>query len=54
MTYVYRIFVELVNADSDVMHFSHEKLYEGAIFPGNKTGSLAFGSAKAFPSPSPL
>jgi hypothetical protein len=39
VTYAYRVFVELVNADSDVMHFSHEKLYEGAIFRVNKPGT---------------
>jgi hypothetical protein len=44
VVYAYRVFIELVNADTDAMHFSSEKLYEGAIFRVNKPGAQIHGS----------
>jgi hypothetical protein len=44
MTFAYRVFIELVNADTDAMHFSSEKLYEGAIFRVNKPGTHLHGT----------
>jgi hypothetical protein len=38
MPYEYRVFIELPSADTDAMHYSGEKLYEGAIFRVNKPG----------------
>jgi len=49
MTYAYRVFIELVNADTDVMHFSDEKLYEGAIFRVNKPGTHIHGTSVVVP-----
>jgi hypothetical protein len=39
-----RVFLELVHADSDVMHVSHEKLYEGAIFRRSEEPACVAGS----------
>ena len=38
MTYAYRVFIETEDANTDVMHYASEKLYEGAIFRVNKPG----------------
>jgi hypothetical protein len=35
----------LANADTDAMHYSDEKLYEGAIFCVNKPGTQINGRA---------
>ena len=43
MIYAYRVFIELANTDTDAMHYSEEKLYEGAIFRVNKPGDLIHG-----------
>jgi hypothetical protein len=39
MGYEYRVFIETSGGDTDAMHYSDEKLYEGAIFRVNKPGS---------------
>jgi hypothetical protein len=39
LVYAYRVFIELVNADTDAMHYADEKLYKGAIFRVNKPGT---------------
>jgi hypothetical protein len=38
MVYEYRVFIDRGNAETDAMHYSDEKLYEGAIFLVNKPG----------------
>ena len=38
MTYTYRVFIETETANTDAMHYTSEKLYEGAIFRVNKPG----------------
>jgi hypothetical protein len=44
MTFAYRVFIELANANTDAMHFSGEKLYEGAIFRVNMPGNDIHGT----------
>jgi hypothetical protein len=39
MPYEYRVFIEGRSSETDAMHFSSEKLYEGAIFRVNKPGA---------------
>jgi hypothetical protein len=39
VSYQYRVFIELLNAETDAMHYSDEELYEGAIFRVNKPGT---------------
>jgi hypothetical protein len=39
MIYEYRVLIELLNGDTDAMHFSSEKLYPGAIFRVHKPGT---------------
>jgi hypothetical protein len=43
MGYEYRVFIEMPWGDTDAMHYSDEKLYEGAIFRVNKPGSEIHG-----------
>lgn len=44
MTYAYRVFIEFSNSDTDAMHYSGERLYEGAVFRVNKPGTLNHGT----------
>ena len=44
MVYAYRVFIELSNTETDAMHYSDEKLYEGAIFRVNKPGKHIHGT----------
>jgi hypothetical protein len=39
MVYEYWVFVDMDNSDTDVFHFSDEKLWEGAVFRANRRGT---------------
>jgi hypothetical protein len=43
MGYEYRVFIETPAGDTDAMHYSQEKLYEGAIFRVNKPETAIHG-----------
>jgi hypothetical protein len=45
MVYEYRVFIERGNSETDVSHFSNEKLWEGAVFRVNKPGTELHGVA---------
>jgi hypothetical protein len=41
--YEYRVFLDVANGETDVLHFSDEKLWPGAVFRANKPGSELHG-----------
>jgi hypothetical protein len=45
MVYEYRVFVDAGNGETDVSHFSDEKLWPGAVFRASKPGTELDGVA---------